>query len=276
MINRQQFYFAVIGILLSFNINFGQNTVNNKSIPKLFMSDVYNALDVGVATFKQPLEFSQNDWLTVGSIVGGTALLFTADKSIRKFALANQTNFNNKIFNFDSFYGNGYTAIFTAGLYGIGLFSGSSNIRELGLHASEAFIISGLVTGILKVMIGRRRPYAGDSHMFFKPFQLTNNDYQALPSGHTTVAFAVSTVMAHYLDNIYWKSFWYSTAGMVALSRIYHNKHWASDVFLGTAVGYFVGKFVVNFNNEGKTNYSKIHVYPYFTLNRVGFAISFK
>ena len=75
MINRQQFYFVVIGILLSFNINFGQNSVNNRSIPKLFISDVSNAFDVGVATFKQPLEFSHNDWLTVGSIVGGTALL---------------------------------------------------------------------------------------------------------------------------------------------------------------------------------------------------------
>jgi len=275
MVNRQQFYFVVIGILLSFNIIFGQNTANTNSIPKLFISDVSNAFDVGVATFKQPLEFSQNDWLTVGSIVGGTALLFTADKSIRKFALANHTNFNNKIFNFDFFYGNGYTAIFTVGLYGIGLFSGSSKIRELGLHASEAFIISGLVTGILKLIIGRRRPYAGDSQLFFKPFQLTNNDFQALPSGHTTVVFAVSTVMANYLDNIYWKSFWYGAAGMVALSRIYHNKHWASDIFLGTAVGYFIGKFVVDFNKGKDSQISNLNIAPYFSFDKVGFQIRF-
>ena len=239
------------------------------------MNDAIDAFDVGFATVKQPLEFSQNDWLTFGSIVGGTATLFTIDKSIRKIALGNQTNLNNKIFNFDSFYGNGYAAIFTAGLYGIGLFSGSSKIRDLGLHASEAFIISGLVTGILKVMIGRRRPYAGNEHIFFKPFQFTNNDFHALPSGHTTVAFAVSTVMAQYLGNVYWKSFWYGTAGMVALSRIYHNQHWVSDVFLGAAVGYFVGNFVVGFNKKNNSKNSDVKVLPNLSVNRIGVQLSF-
>ena len=275
MINRRIFYPVIIAILLSFNLLFAQSNSNDKSIPKLFMNDAIDAFDVGFATFKQPLEFSPNDWLTVGSIVGGTALLFTVDKSIRKFALANQTSLNDKIFNFDSFYGNGYTAIFTTGLYGIGLFSGNSKIRELGLHASEAFIISGLVTGILKVMIGRRRPYAGDSHLYLKPFQFTNNDFQALPSGHTTVAFAVSTVMAHSWDNIYWKSFWYTSAGMVALSRSYHNKHWVSDVFLGAAVGYFVGKFVVGFNKRKNSKNSDVKIVPNLSVNRIGVQIFF-
>ncbi len=275
MINRYKFFQVLIAVLLSFNLIFAQNNSDDKSIPKLFMSDAIHAFDVGFTTFKQPLEFSQNDWLTVGAIAGGTALLFTVDKSVRKFALANQTSLNDKIFNFDSFYGNGYTLIISGGLYGVGLFSGNSKIRRLGLHTWEAFVFSGLITNVLKVIIGRRRPYAGDFQLFLKPFQFTNNAFKALPSGHTTVAFAVSTVMAHYLDNIYWKSFWYGLAGMTAVSRIYHNQHWVSDVFLGAAVGYFVGKFVVGFNKRKSTKISNVKIAPIISFNKIGIQISF-
>lgn len=274
MFRKVKIQLLLIAVLLTVNLIVAQNNRNDKNITQTFLNDAVDAFDVGIATIKQPLNFSQKDWLTVGSIVGGTALLFTVDKDIRKFALANQTNLNNKIFNFDSFYGNGYTAFFTAGLYGVGLFTGNSAIRKLGLDASEAFIISGITTGILKIVIGRRRPYGGDSHLFLKPFQLPNNDYHSLPSGHTTVAFAVSTVMAQYLKNISWKIFWYGAAGMVAASRIYHNQHWASDVFLGAAVGYFVGKFVVQFNNKTIKALSQIDLSPVWSKSNIGVNLS--
>ena len=221
------------------------------------------------------MEFSQNDWLAVGAIASGTALFFTVDKNIKNFALNNQTSLNNNIFKVDTYYGSGYTALFTAGIYGVGLFTQNNEIRKLGLHASEAFIISGLVTGIFKIIIGRRRPYAGESNLIFKPFQFTNNDYQSLPSGHTTVAFAVSTVMANFSKNIFWKSFWYTAAGLTAASRIYHNKHWASDVFLGATIGYFVGEFVVDFNSKKKTELSSLNISPILSFNKVGIGIRF-
>ena len=40
----------------------------------------------------------------------------------------------------------------------------------------------------------------------------------------------------------------YSIAGLSALSRIHDNAHWASDVFLGSAVGYFFGKALVKYH----------------------------
>ncbi len=61
---------------------------------------------------------------------------------------------------------------------------------------------------------------------------------------------------------------------MVGLSRIYHNKHWAPDVFLGATIGYFVGNFLVNFDNKEK-EYFGISVNPYFTFDRVGLNFRF-
>jgi membrane-associated phospholipid phosphatase len=200
--------------------------------------------------------------------------LFTVDKNIQKFSQSNQSEINNKVFNLDAYYGNAYTAIFTSAIYGYGLFAKDKNIRKLGLNASEAFIYSIAITGIFKAIIGRRRPYAGENHLFFKPLQITDDTYHSLPSGHTTAVFAVSTVMANFSDNTIWKVFWYGTAGLVGASRIYHNKHWASDVFLGAAIGYFVGSFTVNFDKE-ESKYFGISVSPYFTFNEIGVSLKF-
>ena len=234
--------------------------------------DVQHLLNTGVSLVKAPLSFSNSDWMKTGLISVGTISLFAVDKKVRTIALQNQTSLKDKIFNFDAYHGTLYTAIFSASVYGFGLIGKNNEIRRLGLNAIEAFAYSGILTGILKISIGRRRPYAGDDELIFKPLSsFTNNDFQALPSGHTTVSFAVSTVMANYSDNIYWKIFWYSTGGLVAASRIYHNKHWLSDVFLGGAVGYFVGNFIINQNNENSNSLLGSKIKPYLNLNEIGF-----
>jgi len=267
---------AAFSVLLFISaVNYGQVKTDVENFGDVFLSDFYSAVDDGLKVAESPLEFSQSDWMTVGIITAGTAALFTADKSFRSVAIANQSNLNNAVFGIDRFYGSGYTTLLTAGIYGAGLFTGNEQIRKLGLYSSEALIFSGIVTTVLKVVIGRRRPYAGNSNLFFKPPQFFDNDYQSLPSGHTTVAFAVSTVLAKSVDNIYWKIFWYGAAGATALSRIYHNQHWVSDVFLGAAIGYYVGKFIVKINKTGSVNNSSVRIFPSVSFNGVGVSVWF-
>lgn len=266
----------LICLLLFTNTEFAQDKDNGKNIGQTFLSDVNHFFYTGGSLAAEPFKYSSNDWFTLAAVVGGTALLFTIDQNVQEFALKNQNSTKDKIFGIDKYYGSGYTALFTAGLYGVGLFTGETGIRKLGLHASEALIYSALITTVLKIIIGRRRPYAGDNNLVFKPFQFTNNDYQSLPSGHTTVVFAVSTVMADYIDNIFWKIFWYGSAGLVGAARIYHNKHWVSDVFLGGAIGYFVGRFVVNLNNKKDSGFSSLNISPTLSFDKVGLQMSFR
>jgi len=80
--------------------------------------------------------------------------------------------------------------------------------------------------------------------------------------------------MANYMENIYWKIFWYGSAGIVGMARIYHNKHWLSDVFLGASIGYFIGRFVVNFDKKENEILGK-NITPYFTFNTIGVTLSF-
>ena len=238
-----------------------------------FVQDAKHFLEVGFGLLISPFYFDNGDWTKTGSAIAGTALLFTVDKNIKPFALRNQNKLNDNIFNLDSYYGNEYSVILAWGIYGYGALTDNNRVRKVGLNAVEAFIYSGAITGALKLIIGRRRPYAGDDHLFWRPFQFTNTDYQSLPSGHTTVSFAVSTVLAKSVDNSLWKTFWYGTAGLVGASRIYHNKHWLSDVFLGGVIGYIVGDFVIGFDRNEQPRLFGKRIQPYLGPGMIGLLV---
>ncbi len=249
------------------------NAAQETDSTSVFVQDATHFAEVGFGLLAAPFMFNGGDWARVGLAAGGTAVMFAMDKHIKDFALRNQTKLNDAIFDVDSYQGNHYSLFLAWGIYGYGALAGDSKIRRMGLHATEAFVYSGAITGIFKILIGRRRPYAGDGHLFFRPFQFTNDRYQALPSGHTTVSFAVSTALAKSVDNMYWKVFWYGTAGLVGASRIYHNKHWLSDVFLGAVIGYYTGDFVVGFDKKVKPRIFGHRIQPWFGVNAVGLRV---
>jgi membrane-associated phospholipid phosphatase len=96
---------------------------------------------------------------------------------------------------------------------------------------------------------GRERPNESDSAYDFKG-PGGNGTNASFPSGHAGNAFAVASVMSEvYGDNNPWVPWLaYGVAGGVALSRINDNKHWASDAFLASALGFFIGKMVTRYN----------------------------
>ena len=246
------------------------NAENTKDSTSVFVQDAKHFVEVGFGLLAAPFMFDGQDWARVGLAAGGTAVMFAMDKHIKDFALRNQTKLNDAIFDIDSYQGNHYSLFLAWGIYGYGALAGNNKIRRMGLHATEAFVYSGAISGIFKIFIGRRRPYAGDGYLYFRPFRPFDDTYQSLPSGHTTVSFAVSTALAKSIDNVYWKVFWYGTAGLVGASRVYHNKHWLSDVFLGAVIGYYTGDYVVGFDKKEKPRIFGKRVQPWFGVNVVG------
>ena len=215
--------------------------------PQIIKQDTRHFFRTGNGLLQAPLHFQKKQWAATVAVAGATGLLFLSDQNVRAYTLNHQNSANNFVFNADHFYGNGFAVLGVMGLYGTGYLLKNDKIRLLGLHAAEAGGYAGAITVALKILFGRRRPYGGDNPFYFKPFQV-NNLYNSLPSGHTTVAFAVSTVLAKSSTHRFWKAFWYSAAALVAASRIYHNQHWVSDIFLGAAIGYSIGSFVIHLN----------------------------
>ena len=246
------------------------DTLATTDTSSVFMKDLIHFVRVGFGVALAPFTFDRRDWQKVGFSIGGTALLFLVDKPIKKWALRNQNKTDDALFYLDHYYGKGYSLFFTWGLYGYGALVGNEKLRKLGRNATEAFIFSGAITGAIKLIVGRRRPYAGDNHLFFRPLQINNDDYKAMPSAHATLSFAVSTVMAKSVDNIYWKIFWYGSATLVGASRVYHNKHWLSDVTMGAIIGYSVGSYVVNYDKQHARYHSSRHLVPFYGLGTIG------
>ena len=213
--------------------------------------DINHFINSGYNILIFPVRFDKTDWIKTAGYLTFTMSLFVFDKKIKTISLKNQNKLNDIIFSLDKYHGKNYTFYFSISLYGSGYVLKKRKLRKTGLYAIEAFLYSITITTILKSLFGRERPYNQKNNLSFHPIKLNDDHYFSLPSGHATISFAVSTVMAQsFFNNIIWKFFWYGAATMVSASRIYHNRHWISDVFLGGVIGYSVGNYVVNFDKK--------------------------
>ena len=236
--------------LVSGQGNFSMNDSTNEN--NIGSSDLSHFYYSGKTLVMAPGNWDGKDWLNLGIATAGTGLLFFADQAVREEVQKNQGS-GSAILEIDKYYGSWQMLILSAGLYTYGYGAKNKSVRRLGLKTAEAFIYSGIAANLIKPIIGRRRPFAGDDNMVFQPFTL-DNTYHAMPSGHTTTAFAFSTVMADAVDNIFWDLVWYGAAVATGAARIYHDQHWISDVFAGAVLGYAVGRHISTFDEKEGTS----------------------
>jgi membrane-associated phospholipid phosphatase len=181
------------------------------------------------------------------------AASFLLDNSIRELRHKNQTDFNERLFKIDRYYGHKhYTPALFLILYSGGFVTGNKKIKEMGLHSLQALLYTGLITVSIKELAGRSRPYLEEGLFHFEPFSFEESR-RSFFSGHTSATFAVSTVMAHEIDHPLWRCGWYGAAILVGAARIYHDRHWFSDVATGAIVGYSIGKFVSSLYKNRKS-----------------------
>jgi membrane-associated phospholipid phosphatase len=128
-----------------------------------------------------------------------------------------------------------------AGFYLYGVLADNQKARETGVLGGEALIDSLIIVEVLKTAAGRNRPNATS-----KPgdFFLGGASF---PSGHSIESFALASVIAREYRNRKWVP-WvaYGLAGVVGGARFAARQHYASDIFAGATMGYFLGKFVVD------------------------------
>ncbi len=250
--------FSLVFILVfSSSLLAQERSSSSSSMGELLVHDLSLSWKDGVHYFDLS-RFDGADWLHAAGALGGTALLMPLDKEGQRFALRQNTSasFNDAMSLFRG-YGDpvysGPAAI--AGYFG-GLFTGWDDLRITSRQVLQAFLYSGIVTTIAKSIIGRARPYVAKGSQFYLPFKV-KNDFNSLPSGHTTIAFALSSVLSERIGNTWASIGLYGVATMTAFSRMYHDQHWLSDVFLGAAIGTFSGIYVVHCDENRAANASE-------------------
>ena len=224
----------------------------------LFISDFNDFINVSADYYTSPLKFDSEDWIKLSMVIGITGIATLADKNIKNFSQRNQSNIADDVFSADKYFYAEFVGASIISFYGYGLIADDSKVRKLAVKLTEATFLASSISLVTKTVIGRGRPYKQDSQYYTNSFTF-DNDYNSFPSGHITLAFAYSTVIADEVDNILWKIGWYTAAGLVGYARIYHNQHWFSDTLMSAAIGYFSGEFVNHHNNKEKT---KINLFP--------------
>lgn len=201
-----------------------------------------------------PLSLAQGKHLKPTlAVTGATVGLVALDPATGRHFQANK---NTTYRDFNRVFSSTNTAIGTfavpLALYGVGLVRRDVYAQRTFVLAGEAVLTSEILTSVMKDVTRRANPalvpMGGDfSDTWFKKNQGSwVRGIGAFPSGHTISAFSVATVYAKRYPKGKWKPIVaYSLAGIVGFSRSSLETHFASDVVLGAALGYFIGNHVV-------------------------------
>jgi membrane-associated phospholipid phosphatase len=144
-------------------------------------------------------------------------------------------------------------------MYAAGRITDNERLAAVGLHGTEALFLGAATGTVLKDFFGRARPFVDTTGPNPDDWQLgrgwdRGNAYQSFPSGHSVAAFAAAGAVTAE-TSAYWPGATYFLIGpalyggaaAVGLSRMYNNRHWASDVIVGAAIGTFAGMKVVRY-----------------------------
>lgn len=148
-------------------------------------------------------------------------------------------------------------------MYALGRLAKNEKLASLGLHGTEALLVGEGVADVVKMVVGRQRPSVEpgnpNSYRFMRGLR-GGDAYRSFPSGHTVSAFAAAAAVTAETSRNAPNTRWivgpvlYSGAALVGISRMYNNRHWASDIIVGAGIGTFAGLKVVRFNDSHSGN----------------------
>jgi membrane-associated phospholipid phosphatase len=201
-----------------------------------------------------PFRMKRNDakwWLLFGTATG--VLIATDHWTSRQLPNTNdQTKFSARVSNVGAL----YTVVpLTAAFYLGGVLTDNAKARETGLLGAEALVDGLVLFEVLKLSTRRERPLDGGGHGHFF------HGGDSFPSGHTMESFALASVIAHeYRNKKIVPVIAYGLATLVGAARFSARKHFASDVLAAGAMGWFVGTYVFETNQDASRRRSALKV----------------
>ena len=176
-------------------------------------------------------------WWFTTALVGGTiGLTMTLDDEINASVLDNKTAAWESFADVTRPWGEWVVFVpVGVGLTAAGWAADADAVRIAGERASVSIAVSAVLEGIGKYSFSRRRPASAANSRDFEFFSA----HSSFPSGHATVAFALSKSLSDDINRRWATVGLYTIATASAYARLVDNMHWASDLVAGAAVGYF-------------------------------------
>jgi Capsule assembly protein Wzi/PAP2 superfamily len=126
-------------------------------------------------------------------------------------------------------------------LYFVGKLRSDDHQRETGLLAGEAVINSLVIAEAFKVITRRQRPSDGAGQGKFGGGTALNSSF---PSIHAALAWSAASVLAHEYPGVLTQVLGYGLATGVSVARVNGKDHFPSDVLVGSAIGWMIGRQV--------------------------------
>lgn len=226
-----------------------------------FNTDVSALFEDGGCLLSAPARFDEYDWLMVGVTLGATAAAYTIDDDVRAEARTMPIERWEIPLTIGEAYGSGLVSGGVGlGLFLAGVWTEDDETRITGRMVLQSLVYSVTITQLLKVVIGRARPFLDSGKSEFHPMRV-DDAYHSFPSGHVTAAFALSATLSRRFDSVPLSIGLYALATLTAMERITSDRHWLSDAVLGAVIGGVVGSAVVRFEEE-RAREEEVHRVP--------------
>ena len=200
------------------------------------------------AIWTSPFHMRESDSKWLAPLGLSTIALIATDRQTSGELVENGDNrsrltISRDISRMGSFYATGGSA---AAFYLVGRATHNERARETGLLGAEALIDSAILVSALKTVSQRQRPPTDNSSGEFF------DGGSSFPSGHAITAWSLATVIAqeygHHRPVVQFGAYGLATA--ISLSRYTGRNHFLSDVLVGSAMGYGIGRYVYHKHHD--------------------------
>jgi membrane-associated phospholipid phosphatase len=203
--------------------------VDLKSLPRNLFVDQKNF-------WTTPFHMTTTKWQWTVPLAFVGAGLLASDTALENHFPTNPTTVSRAVT--ASNVGLGAMAGLGAGIFLWGHLTNNDQERETGLLSGEAGIDAYLDTEVFKYVFARERPFTGSGKGHF--FQSGTS----FPSEHASISWAIASVIAHEYPGPLTEALVYGAAGGVSAARLIGHQHFTTDVLVGSALGWYMGRQV--------------------------------
>jgi hypothetical protein len=210
-----------------------------RNVPRNLMHD-----QAGIWTF--PVHMNSTGALEGIVLVVAAAGLGADDRHIM------QNHFNNPTTNqHANTASEGLTGLFGAApavFYGIGHLRHDDDAQRTGVMAGEAIVDSLAVNQAIRICARRERPAVDDAKGKF--FATPVGFESSFASNHSVVAWSSAAVIASSYRGFFPQILAYGLASGVSVTRVVSRNHFPSDAFVGSFVGWMIGRYVYHRHSQ--------------------------
>lgn len=213
-----------------------QSPVTVRSLPKNFLKDQK-------AIWTSPLHIRSDNVIIPIALVAATTVLITTDHQVMSEDVSHDPKFNHDAVDISNGM-LGTVIVWPAALFVTGSFRHDEHATETGILSGEAIGDSLAVSEVIKIISRRERPTVDDAHGKF--FQPNVGFGSSFASNHAFIAWSAASAVATEYHGPWTMIAAYSLAAGVSITRVLGQEHFPSDVFVGSACGWLIGRYVVH------------------------------